>query len=222
MKVTTDSCFFGAWCAEEIQNSKLKVQDLLDIGTGSGLLSLMIAQKNNLDIDAVEIDTAAAAQAKENIEASPWKNSIHVFNHDILSFHANRKYDCIVCNPPFYQNELTSDKQNKNIAHHSEQLTIQQVLGFIKNNLKENGIFFLLFPFKREKEIAALLLQQNLFTAKKIFLKQTDMHQPFRIAVMGTNKKTEAEDSSVINIRDEHQQYTGTFTHFLQDYYLYL
>ena len=222
MKVTTDSCFFGAWCAEEIQNSKLKVQDLLDIGTGSGLLSLMIAQKNNLDIETVEIDTAAASQAKENIEASPWKNSIHVFNKNILSFHANKKYDCIISNPPFYENELASDKENKNIAHHSEQLTMRQVLSVIKNNLQESGIFFLLFPFKREKEIAPLLLQHELFQLKKITVNQSASHQSFRVMIMGTNKNAGSENSSTIAIRDEHQQYTGPFVELLKDYYLYL
>ena len=222
MKVTTDSCFFGAWIAEEIQNSKVEVQSLLDIGTGTGLLSLMAAQKKDVEIDAVEIDTEAASQAKENIAASPWKNRIHVFNENILSFHTHKKYDCIICNPPFYENELSSDKQNKNIAHHSSQLTIEQVLIFIKKNLKENGIFFLLFPYKREREIASMLFRQELFTVKKTLLKQTDLHQPFRTVMMGTNKRTDVQETSVLAIRNEHQEYTDAFTHFLKDYYLYL
>jgi tRNA1Val (adenine37-N6)-methyltransferase len=222
MKVTTDSCFFGAWVAEEIKNSKSEIQSLLDIGTGTGLLSLMTAQKNDVDIDTVEIDIEAATQAKENIDASPWKNRIHVFNENILSFHAHKKYDCIICNPPFYENELSSDKQNKNIAHHSKQLTIEQVLNFIKKNLQQDGIFFLLFPFKREEAIASMLFQQELFITKKVVLKQTDLHQPFRVVIRGTNKRTGIEDVSIIAIRDEHQAYTKVFTHFLQEYYLYL
>ena len=141
MKVTTDSCFFGAWVAEEIKKEKRKIKNALDIGAGTGLLSLMIAQKNKIEIDAVEIDKDASQQAKENIEASPWKNQIHIFNEDIVSFQPGKKYDCIISNPPFYENELASEKQKRNIAHHSEQLTISEVLRVIKNHLDEEGFF---------------------------------------------------------------------------------
>ena len=93
MKVTTDSCFFGAWAAQEIKNSEAKIKTVLDIGTGTGLLSLMIAQKNEVEIEAIEIAPAASEQARENTVASPWKNSIHIFNEDIHAFHPNKKYD---------------------------------------------------------------------------------------------------------------------------------
>src|SRR5215213_2272797 len=93
MKVTTDSCFFGAWAAEKIKNDELKIKNVLDIGTGTGLLSIMIAQKKEVAIDAVEIDNDASQQAKENVEASPWKNRIRIFNENILSFEPDKKYD---------------------------------------------------------------------------------------------------------------------------------
>ena len=99
MKVTTDACLFGAWCAEEI--SQTTSTQLLDIRTGTGLLSLMIAQKNSLKIDAIEIDEEAAQQASENMVLSPWKENSNVIHEDIGAFHTGKKYDCIVSNPPF-------------------------------------------------------------------------------------------------------------------------
>ena len=102
MKVTTDGCLFGAWCAREIQNGKWKMENLLDIGTGTGLLSLMIAQKADIAIDAVEIDADAAKQASANVAGSPFSTEINVIEKNILDFE-KEEYDCIVSNPPFYE-----------------------------------------------------------------------------------------------------------------------
>lgn len=221
MKVTTDGCFFGAWAAREMQNEKFR--NVLDIGTGTGLLSLMIAQKNKIKIDAVEIDEDASEQAKENIETSPWKDQVQIFNEDILSFQPAGKYDCVVCNPPFYENELASEQTKKNIAHHSEHLTISQVLKVIKIYLEMEGKFFLIFPFKRKEEIERLLQQNELHVMSSVILSQSVKHFPFRMIIKGTKKrKNESGSSTSIAIWDEHQQYTSQFVDLLKDYYLYL
>lgn len=222
MKVTTDSCFFGAWAAEEIRNSEFKVHDLLDIGAGTGLLSLLIAQKNAVEIDAVEIDEEASGQAKENIAASPWKDRIRIFNENILSFHPDKKYDCIVCNPPFYENELASSQQRKNTAHHSRQLTVSQVINVVKTHLKEGGSFFLMYPYKRKEEVEKLIFKNELYPIKSLTLRQSVQHQPFRVIVMGTNKKTGSHISIEHSVWDASQQYTPGFVQLLKDYYLYL
>lgn len=222
MKVTTDSCFFGAWAAEELLNNDSKTKNVLDIGGGTGLLSLMIAQKNEVEIDAVEIDTEAAQQAKENVEASPWKNRIRIFNEDILSFQPGKKYDCIISNPPFYENELASDVHKKNIAHHSEQLTITDVLETIKKHLKEDGIFFLMYPFKRIKEVERLVEANNLSVKSSVILSQSVRHSPFRVIAKGTSKQDVVATTTSIAIWDEHQQYTKPFVDLFKDYYLYL
>src|SRR5690349_20415880 len=90
MKVTTDACLFGAYVAEKITNLKMGFRDtsisILDFGTGTGLLSMMIAQKVFCTIDAVEIDPAASQQAKDNVDASPWQHRIQIINQDILKF----------------------------------------------------------------------------------------------------------------------------------------
>src|SRR4026209_2804349 len=112
MKVTTDACLFGAWVAREVESKKLKADNVLDIGTGTGLLTLMFAQKNTeASILAIEIDKEAAEQAAENAEASPWKDRIQIVNADVIAFPFNKKYDLIISNPPFYENELRSGSE---------------------------------------------------------------------------------------------------------------
>lgn len=222
MKVTTDGCFFGGWVAQEIRNEKNKIENALDIGTGTGLLSLMVAQKNKVDIDAVEIDSEASQQAKENINVSPWKNQISIYNEDIVLFQPGKTYDCIISNPPFYENELASPKQKKNIAHHSEQLTISQVVSVIKTHLHEKGIFFLMLPYKRSEEIEKLLRNNDLYVAHSLSLSQFVDHSPFRIIIKGSKEKISSTTSTSIAIWNEHQQYSQDFITLLKDYYLYL
>jgi tRNA1Val (adenine37-N6)-methyltransferase len=102
MKVTTDGCLFGAWIAKQVDGNKLAVDNILDIGTGTGLLSLMIAQQSPAKIDAIEIDKETYEQAKENVAASPWAERINIIHGDAKQLPASQQYDVIVSNPPFY------------------------------------------------------------------------------------------------------------------------
>jgi tRNA1Val (adenine37-N6)-methyltransferase len=222
MKVTTDACLFGAWCAEIIKYSSFQAKHLLDIGTGTGLLSLIIAQKNDLLIDAVEIDQEAAEQAKENIKSSPWNERINIIKGDILEFTPDNQYQIIVSNPPFYENELASLKHNKNIAHHSHQLLMSQVIEAIKNNLTDSGHFFLLLPFKRTNEVEELISDQKLHLLQKLIIRQSVNHSPFRSLIMGSKRKTGVTIISELSIWDQHQLYTLEFKALLKDYYLNL
>jgi tRNA1Val (adenine37-N6)-methyltransferase len=222
MKVTTDACFFGAWCAQEIANTGLLHPKLLDIGAGSGLLSLMIAQKNAVAIDAVEIDKDAAEQAKENIAASPWQQRTHVFNEDILRFNPAGKYDLIISNPPFYENELSSDRQQRNIAHHSKELKMADVIRVMHDRLEAQGMFFLLYPFKRQEEIAALLGAYKFHIYKKIILQPSAQHAPSRVMVMGSKTEGGRLFHTTVSIYNEQKEYTAAFVEVLKDYYLYL
>jgi tRNA1Val (adenine37-N6)-methyltransferase len=227
MKVTTDSCFFGAWTAGEIKNSNAdsyreKIRNVLDIGTGTGVLSLMVAQYNEVEIDAVEIDGETAGQANENVESSPWRNRIRIYNSDILSFRPQKKYDCIISNPPFYENELASHLIKKNIAHHSQQLTIAQVLNFINTYLNDEGLFFLMFPFKRKEEVERMVAQNELHIINSIILHQSVKHTPFRVVIKGSRKNIVSGQQTSISIWDESQEYTTAFITLLKDYYLNL
>jgi tRNA1Val (adenine37-N6)-methyltransferase len=222
MKVTTDSCVFGAWVAGDMAREERKITTALDIGSGTGLLSLMIAQKNEVDIHAVEIDKEASLQSQENMAASPWKDRIQVVNEDVRLFRSVNKFECIVSNPPFYENELTSERKTKNIAHHSEELTLPELLKAIKMNLEEGGLFYLMFPFKRRRELEQLLRENDLCTENVVLLSQSIKHAPFRVIVKGCNVKTQPGESISISVWDEEQQYTNAFVDLLKDYYLYL
>jgi tRNA1Val (adenine37-N6)-methyltransferase len=224
MKVTTDACLFGAWVAAKINNEQLIINNCLDIGTGTGLLSLMLAQKCSAEIDAIEIDDEAAAQATENEEACSFRNRIQVINTDVKNFQFDKKYDAIISNPPFYENELKSVSSKKNIAHHSDNLSLQDLLTIIKQNLNPGGLFFLLLPFKRDEEIRELVYENKMQLKQITLVRQSVNHDFFRIMIMGAISEdgySEAEFDE-ISIWDEHRQYTEEFVQLLKDYYLYL
>ncbi|MBS1759976.1 MAG: methyltransferase [Bacteroidetes bacterium] len=223
MKVTTDSCLFGAWVAQQLSESKNDVSTVLDIGGGTGLLSLMLAQKNNTaKIDVLEIDIEATAQAKENVEQSPFSNQIQIINADARTYHFSKKYNVIISNPPFYENELKGNDAVKNIAHHNDGLSITELLKIIKDNLAANGKFFLLLPYKRFEEIKKLIQKEELGVTKVVFVKQSENHSYFRVLVAGTNTSTNTNMEAEINITTKTRQYTAEFIELLKDYYLYL
>lgn len=223
MQVTTDSCLFGGWSAEEIKNasSKKETKSVLDIGAGSGLLSLMIAQKNSCFIDAMEIEEGAAEQAKENVAASPWKDRIKVHPVNALEYLYLQQYDVIISNPPFYENELETADNKKNTAHHGEALRLSQLMGLIKKQLVSSGSFYLLMPHKRKTEIEKMIANENLFIEKKIMVSQTIAHPPFRIMIKGNHFHSAIEEKEIF-INDSEQQYSIEFYNYLKDYYLYL
>lgn len=220
MKVTTDSCLFGAWVAEELMNERS--QKLLDIGAGTGLLSLMIIQKNPvLNIDAIEIDRAAASQARQNINASPWSGKINVLNTDAREYDPGEKYNFIVSNPPFYESELKGPDATKNIAHH-EGLSLRELISVMKKLLKPGGKFFLLLPYKRNNEIKRLFLHTDCATSKLVMVRQTPHHDYFRLMIKGDcdNSRLRETEIEEITIKDIKDSYTPEFSMLLKDYYL--
>lgn len=224
MKVTTDSCLFGAITANALQTGKYEPVRILDIGTGTCLLSLMIAQKNDkVIIDALEIDKDAFSQAMENAAASPLKEKINVIHGDAREFNEQNKYDVIISNPPFYINELKSGNTKKNTAHHSNELELEDLLDVIKKNINmTTGKFFLLLPYKRHAEIMDLLKDKGAYLINEILIRQSVNHEYFRIVIEASFVFTAEPVRNEISIKDESDKYTAGFTELLKDYYLYL
>ncbi|HEX5151067.1 MAG TPA: methyltransferase [Parafilimonas sp.] len=220
MKVCTDACLFGAWSAF---HSPLTTHHSLDIGTGTGVLSLMFAQQNqDVEIDAVEIDTTAAGQAKENFQASPWKERLNIYNSSIREFadRAKTNYDLIISNPPFYENDLKSDDQKRNLALHSAALTLEGLMDIADILLKDDGNFFVLLPHHRT-ENCIQLSRQKFFVKEKIFIQQTSRHNYFR-SILWLSRQPAITAQSYITIMNDAGKYTDEFIALLKDYYLYL
>ena len=223
MKVTTDACLFGAWVAGEVKSQKEKVKNVLDIGTGTGLLSLMFAQKNpTCIIDAVEIDDEAYEQGRQNVAASPFGARVNLIHADAKTSSSTKKYDLIISNPPFYEKELKPMNQKKNIAHHDSGLLLEELLYVIKINLAPGGLFYLLLPYKRNDEVKKTLFEKDLSILKLIFVRQSTGHDYFRIMLTGKLKDENEIETIIdeISIWNDQQQYTGEFKELLKDYYL--
>lgn len=222
MKVTTDGCLFGAWIAhteKELITGNPSGLHLLDIGTGTGLLSLMIAQQCPYRITALDIDAAAAMQATANIAASPWSDRMAVVQQDIKTWQSPQLFDCIVCNPPFYENEWPSDHASRNMAHHSSHLTLEDLIKAIDPLLSPNGRLYLLLPFKRWPVAQRLLKGNGWQFHRLLFARQTPSHQPFRVLLLA-EKNTSGSIEAEIFIKNERNLYSEKFTELLSPYYL--
>jgi tRNA1Val (adenine37-N6)-methyltransferase len=215
MKVCTDSCILGAWTTMRSGNP----EKILDIGTGTGLLSLMIAQKSSGLIDAIESDPEAAEQARENINASPWSDRICMIESDARHFSFTTRYDFIIANPPFYQSDLRSPDNKKNEAKHDESLTLEELLRVIRSCLKKDGAFSVLLTFHRTVYFENLASSNGFYLIEKLTVKQTPGHSPFRSICLFRFQKPGTVASGELVIKNEMGKYSPEFTKLMKDFY---
>lgn len=221
MKVCTDSCLFGAWVADEIGRQN-HITRVLDIGTGTGLLSLMLAQKlSNIYIDAIEVDASSAQQARDNFFSSIWKDRLQVYECRIQDFTTEKKYDFIIANPPFFADDLLSKLETKNIAHHNTNLSLLELMNSIKTLLSDEGSFVVLLPYRRTKEFESLASEALYFVNKKVIVKPTKDHSYFRSMLLFSREKKKVLQEEIV-IKNEYNEYSSAFILLLKDYYLYL
>lgn len=219
MKVCTDACLFGAWVAKKIEENKIKADNILDIGCGTGLLSLMIAQKSTAQIDAVEIDKNAFEQAEENIGLSTCKHRIRIHNNCITNYKSSNKYELIICNPPFYENQLKSNNDGRNKAMHATTLSYLELADSLKKNLAENGFAAVLLPYSIVKNFEEVLFTQQLFIVEKINVAHSPLHPFFRSMLLISTIKEDLSEYS-LSIKKSEKEYSTEFIELLKDYYL--
>lgn len=218
MKVCTDACLFGAFVASRFQSAPSRLH-VLDIGAGTGLLSLMLAQKiPGAQIDAVEIDKQAAEQAKENFKTSPWKDRLHTHHRPIQEFGFN-KYDLIISNPPFFDNDLKSENPKRNLALHSTALGLDDLLDIIQKHLGAGGRFAVLLPYHRSANFINHALLKDFHLQEEISVKQTSKHPYFRSMLLFGRNKVAVKHSDMC-IKEKNDDYSDEFKELLSDYYL--
>ena len=218
MKVCTDACILGAWFSDKIPQGGI----VLDIGAGTGLLMMMLAQRSQNEIHGIEIDRAAYQQLQENTSQNDWQQRLTVYQGDARDFHAPVKYDFIISNPPFFESDWLSANDQEKIAKHSIHLTLDELIRVIANNLQPAGSFGILLPFHRWEYFDQLASQHQFSLTGKLVVKQSPKHAPFRAILHYTRAKVDFATTHDLTIQQIDRVYTPEFVKLMKDYYLYL
>ncbi len=218
MKVCTDSCLFGALI--EIND---QTKNILDIGTGTGLLSLMCAQKSNSDtfIDAIEIDADAYTQAKENVENSTWKDRINVVHANFFQHIFGTKYDLIICNPPYYKKQKSTTYIKDRLARHNDDFDFNIFLKKCWTISKADTQLYVIFPYYRTQEILKTIeLDGNWECNTIIHIYNKIDSTPIRsVFILSLELKKQMKNKKIA-IYDKNNNYTNIFKSLLYKYYI--
>lgn len=219
MKVSTDACIQGAWVPVGDDATHA-----LDIGCGTGLLSLMLAQRfPQLHIDAIELDEAAAQQATENITASPWAHRVQVLHADARRFTADKKYGFIICNPPFFNNSLLGPGQQRNQARHTLSLSYEDLFRCIQVNLAPSGSAAVLLPAAEHLLWEQLVSDKGWSITKRLLVAPRAGSAPNRVVSLCTPVASQEIQTEELAIRQETgNDYTQEFVALLRPFYLYI
>lgn len=226
LKVCTDACIQGAataaWLGEHLHaDGSASGLRVLDIGAGTGLLSLMLAQMlPDAAVDAVELDPQAALQARENFSRSSWAGRMALIEADIRDFRTGHPYEVIICNPPFYENDLKSGDPGKDAAKHAVSLNHTALLEALGRLLKGDGVFSVMLPSGSFAGWIEKARTAGFYPRYLLDLRQSPAHRPFRTIGIFQRKEGATRRQSFC-VRDEGGKYTPEARQLLGDYYLY-
>ncbi|NML38643.1 methyltransferase [Chitinophaga sp. G-6-1-13] len=221
MKVCTDACIQGAFTVQYLASGDLTVSAILDIGAGTGLLSLMIAQQVAVPITAVELDPGAAMQAAANFQASPWADRLLLTQQDIRKMTTVAPFDFIITNPPFYETALKSGHAQKDQAMHATNLGYEELLAAIDRQLAPGGECSVLLPYVQFELFRELAAAKGYHLRKVLLVKQSVKHGYFRAVGIFSRAVGETQTSE-LSVYDENNRYTPAFENLLKPYYLKL
>lgn len=214
MKVGTDGVLLGAWADIE------QARHILDIGTGSGLIAIMAAQRNSLaQIDAIEIDLSACDQARENVALCRWNERIHVFKGEVQQFQPGKLYDTILCNPPFFIRSTPNPEPTRNQARHCETLSYPDLLTAANRLLADKGSLQLILPVNEAKLFIGMATDEKWFINKITRVYPTPEKPEKRCLLSLSHIETERQEDYLI-IETERHIYHETFKQLTKDYYL--
>lgn len=218
MKIGTDAVLLGAWALHP------NPQRILDIGTGTGVISLMLAQRYpDATIDAIEIDPLAAEEAKINVEKSKFNQQIQVQAIDLKNFTSESNYDLIVCNPPFFLlNKKNKGNKSRQQAREATHLPLDELITRSAKLLKPNGTLTLIYPFHNENELLSLAKEQQLTAQRICYIKGTYTSSIKRILVELSYRKETLTEKNILVLEEERHLYTEAYRCLVKDFYLKL
>ena len=215
MKVGTDGVLLGAW-------TDCNAISILDIGTGTGLIAIMLAQRSNAIIDAIEIDRSSYLQAVENISACPWNDRISAIFSSIQDY-ANtteKKYDLIISNPPFFNNSLKPESESKIISKHTDSLSYSELISVVKRLLTENGKFSIILPISEGLQFIEICQKNMLFCSRKTTVTPCPWKTPSRLLLEFRNEEFKFDEGEIIIELDRRHEYSPEYRALTKDFYL--
>ena len=216
MKIGTDGVLLGCWAPVD------NVYSVLDIGAGTGVISLIIAQRSTAEtIDAVEIDEDAYEQTVENFERSPWGDRLFCYHASFQEFFTeiDDKYDLIISNPPFYTENYKTDNKKRDLARFEDALPFEHLLYGSSKLLSDTGRLVIILPYKSEEEIITVAEQFHLYPQKITRVKGSyDAETKRSLIVLGFGRKEIIYDELVVEIT--RHQYTDEYIELTKDFYL--
>lgn len=218
MKIGTDAVLLGAWCP--VDNNPISI---LDIGAGTGILSLMLAQRCDAEqIDAIEIDENAYEECVENFENSPWSDRLFCYHAGLDEFvdEPETEYDLIVCNPPFYSEDYKTNNESRDLARFQEAMPFEEVVDAADLLLSENGIFAVIIPFKEEERFLDICAAVELFPIKITRVKGAERTPIVRSLLAFKRFELSVLSADELIIEINRHEYTNDYINLTKDFYL--